>query len=282
MDNNQSMPEPVTAPSPYPNPSPVHRFPLILLLLLSVLAGTGTYFLGKYVSTPPKTSSGPFPSPIPTIIPSSILPSDQSKLLTTEPNSKVIMATGTFFKNGTVTLGEWYILPEGEQSTIQPGPYMFEYQNKSGAVIYKKDFDVSFTLMGTDVSEAPFIFTIPFVSGVTKIVIKKNNYPLVEKNFSPNPPSVTIIAPNGREQISGQTAVRWSGNDADNDNLTYTLLYSDDDGKTWGPITGNLKDTFYDWNLSNLPPGNLYLIKIVVTDGINTNQAVSASTFSIQ
>jgi hypothetical protein len=172
--------------------------------------------------------------------------------------NQVILAVGTFYINGNVTLDDWYILPEGELSVLASGPYSFEYQDASGGVLYQQSFDVSFNLMGTTLTESPFVFTIPYVAGTAKIVVKQNDVPKAQKVVSSNAPTVTVTLPNGGEQFSGQAMLQWSGSDADGDALSYAVLSSPDNGATWETIVTDLTTTSDTWDLSHLPTGAQY------------------------
>jgi hypothetical protein len=216
---------------------------------------------------------------------------DYSKLLndhkTTAPlvaprsATQAILAVGTFDISSSVTLNNWYVLPEAELSVLPSGPYTFEYQDAGGGVLYQQSFDVSFDLMGTTLTESPFVFTIPYVAGTTKIVVKQNNVPKAQKVVTSNAPTVTVISPNGGERLSRQATITWSGSDADGDALSYAVLFSQDNGATWQPIAANVTSTSYAWDVSGLASGTQYLIKVVATDGINTGQDTSDAPFTI-
>ena len=65
------------------------------------------------------------------------------------------------------------------------------------------------------------------------------------------------------------------------DSLTYTVLISADGGVNWEPIIGDLTYTSKTIQVQNLPEGNLYVIKVIATDGFNTSKDQSDGTFSI-
>jgi hypothetical protein len=194
---------------------------------------------------------------------------------------QAILVSG-IFDSGAVALDNWYILPEAALSTLFPGPYAFEYQNATGAVLHQESFDISYTFAGVTLTQAPFVFTIPYIPGTAKIIVKHNGIALAQKIVSPHAPKVTLIEPNGGERLSGQTTIRWSGSDTDGDPLSYVILFSPDNGLTWEPIAIDLTITSYVWDIPQLPAGNNYRIKLIVTDGINTGQDTSDAPFTIQ
>lgn len=55
------------------------------------------------------------------------------------------------------------------------------------------------------------------------------------------PPTVAINQPIGGDSLSGTVDLKWTGSDPAKDTLSYTVLYSDDGGKTWNPIKKSLQ-----------------------------------------
>ncbi|MBI4786749.1 MAG: PD40 domain-containing protein [Chloroflexi bacterium] len=217
---------------------------------------------------------------------------DYAKLLndqrTTVPvrrpaNNQAILAVGTFYGAGAVTLDNWYVLSDAKLTPLATGPYTFEYQDAGGGVLDQINFGVSFTVEGssTPLTEAPFVFTIPYVAGTRKIVVKYNGTPQAEKLVSANAPTVTVTAPNGGETLNNQTTVQWTGSDVDGGPLYYAVLYSADNGANWETLAADLTATNYAWNLSGLPVGSQYRVKVLATDGFNTGDDVSNASFAI-
>ena len=196
-------------------------------------------------------------------------------------SSKTILVAGTIDITDTVTLENWYILSEAEQNSLIPGPYSFVYLDENDSILHELSFDVIFKVEGINIHTTPFAYKIPYVEGTTKIVIKKNDIALADKEISPNAPNVILLSPNGNEILYGKRIITWLGDDADGDTLFYTIFVSPDNGVTWEPIAGNIITTNYLWDVSTLPKGSQYKIKIIATDGINVGQDSSNNSFSI-
>jgi hypothetical protein len=197
-------------------------------------------------------------------------------------STQAILVLGTLDVTGTMTLDNWYMLPEADVTPVPPGPYSFEYQDAGGGVLHQQSFDLSFRLGFFDTTEAGFAFSIPYVPGAARIVIKENGVPLAQRDISFNSPTVSVVAPNGGEQIIDQTTIRWSGHDDDGDALTYAILVSRDNGVNWEAVDANLTETSYVWDVSALPAGTHYRIKVVATDSVNTGQDLSDASFTIR
>ena len=192
-----------------------------------------------------------------------------------------ILVAGAFDISGTATLDTWYVLSETELDTLSPGPYSFEYQDANGAILYQQSFAITYTLWGETFEQIPFVSTIPYIPNTEKIVVKYNNVPLAEKIVSPNAPTVTVISPNGGEQLSGQVEISWTGTDADGDTLAYVVQLTLNNGASWTTLAAGIADTSHMLDVSQLPPGTQYRIKVIASDGFNTSQDVSDAPFTV-
>ena len=80
-------------------------------------------------------------------------------------------------------------------------------------------------------------------------------------------PIVIVLSPNGGETLFGIVPITWTATDLQNEPLTITIQYSNDNGATWNTIVSNIPNTGnYLWNTAGLPQGNQYLIKVIATD----------------
>nr|QNO54848.1 hypothetical protein PAHOCELH_00009 [Methanosarcinales archaeon ANME-1 ERB7] len=103
-----------------------------------------------------------------------------------------------------------------------------------------------------------------------------------------NPPSVTVLYPNGGESIQIGTQVQVSAHATDGSAVTgVTFYYSND--SNWNSIgagtrvPGTAKAGIWNitWNTNGLTSGLNYLIKAVASDGTPTGEDPSDSTFSL-
>jgi len=209
-----------------------------------------------------------------------------------------VLLGGWIFLNGTVKLDQnWYRIPEGipdllpGQVAPQMGDYTIFLLNNVQQVLSQMSFNVSFTylfdLNGTLVKKkteaVPFLFNVPYVDGTSFIQIRNaTGHILQERVITANPPVVSVTFPNGGESLKIGTnyAITWESYDPDGDELNYLVAYSRDGGETWIPLANNLNETYYVWNTSNLVAGDKYLVKVIATDGINTGEDESNSTFT--
>ena len=129
-----------------------------------------------------------------------------------------------------------------------------------------------------------FHVNVPYVEGTASIQMKDPNGTVLGSiAVSPNSPEVNVLYPNGGEifPIGSEVKSCWQGQDKDGDDLTYLLAYSKNGGSDWIPIASDLKETCHTWTTKGLPPGDQYMVKVIATDGVNTEEDRSNKTFSL-
>jgi hypothetical protein len=77
----------------------------------------------------------------------------------------------------------------------------------------------------------------------------------------------------------GPFDVTWTGSDLDGDALTYTVLYSNDNGINWQTLATGLEASTLSLNTDQLPGGS-GMIRVLVSDGLLSGQATS-EVFSV-
>jgi parallel beta-helix repeat protein len=97
------------------------------------------------------------------------------------------------------------------------------------------------------------------------------------------PPIVELKYPNGGESVNISITITWAASDDFDDDLDIDIEYSDDSGGNWYMVAPNQPNTgSYDWDISALPAGTEYLVRITATDnaGFSTNDT-SDDVFAI-
>lgn len=96
------------------------------------------------------------------------------------------------------------------------------------------------------------------------------------------PPTVRLVWPNESVRLVDRTAILYQASDRDRDTLTVSLYYSDNGGQTWLPLAEGLENTgYYLWQVSFLPPGAQYRVRVVASDGLATMADESDGVFAI-
>ncbi len=93
----------------------------------------------------------------------------------------------------------------------------------------------------------------------------------------------TVLTPNGGESIFGNYDITWS--DAVESwglPVTYDIYYSLDAGETWSELTDSIEDNSFVWDISGIPDGNQYLIRVVARSASGlVSEDVSDLVFTI-
>jgi hypothetical protein len=106
--------------------------------------------------------------------------------------------------------------------------------------------------------------------------LKHENIEIAEKVVSYNKPKITLTYPNKGEIFKkGETInIKWNAMDEDGDTLYYSIFYSLN-GENFLPLTFNLLNSTYAWTPSEELVEERLFIKVIVSDGVNTNEDVS-------
>jgi len=104
--------------------------------------------------------------------------------------------------------------------------------------------------------------------------------------YEPDPPSVTVVFPNGGESLSGGVRIEWASQDPDpgeTELLAVTVEVSADAGMSWTKLfmprnnTGSL-----GWDVDPMEYGDDYLVRVTVIDTSGLSDSdVSDSVFSV-
>ena len=130
---------------------------------------------------------------------------------------------------------------------------------------------------------APFAFAVPYPDGVNRVELTdRDNNVLQTRVASASPPTVTVGFPSaGGLTLDGLQTLQWTGGDADGDSLSYSVLYSADNGVSWFGIGSDISGTSYEADFDTMPGSSSALIKVLVTDGFLTASDVSDQPFSV-
>lgn len=209
-----------------------------------------------------------------------------SRLLLNSQDPELIYVSGIVFINDTVKIGPWMRLPSGvpDIPLNANGNYTLRFLDNTGSIIAQTGFNVTFEQFGQPSEFASFSLTVPYVQGSSQVQVVHDGSPIATKTVSQHPPTTQMISPNGGEVfVAGENVtINWNASDLDGDNMTFVVAYSADGGQNWVPLAADLNQTGYIWNNSYLHKGSSYLVKIIATDGVNTGEDVSNSTFTIK
>ena len=163
--------------------------------------------------------------------------------------------------------GEWRIALYSGTNLLQ-----------SSAFTPKADSDVE---QGQEF-DSSVVEVVPWVAGTNRIAILHNGNTMASRTVSAHAPVITVITPNGGENLTGPTApVRWSASDDDGDALVYSIQYSRDLGKSFETLAANYRSTEYLADVSALPGSKTALFRVIASDGVNTAEDRSNNVFTV-
>ncbi len=206
-----------------------------------------------------------------------------NSLATAQP---YFLTSGLVYTSDSATLDPtWVITSTNSLPALPIGTqYCLEAQSALGIVLASHCFDLTFidyeSGEATDVDG--FTVMLPYSSDVARIVLKKGDRELAVQLVSANTPAVTVLYPNGGENwgASSTYTVTWTAHDIDGDSLTYSMLYSPD-GSNWLPVGAAFTQTHLAVNAAELAGGSKAKVRVLVTDGVNTNTDESDGPFTV-
>ncbi|MDX1981621.1 MAG: choice-of-anchor D domain-containing protein, partial [Bryobacteraceae bacterium] len=201
----------------------------------------------------------------------------QQDALEEGPSAPLLDVSGSFGRDDAVEFysisrreGAAPELPAGAQS-----PYVIEIQSGTSEVLFSAPMDVIVTFADRipATSRAGFRELIPLPAGAARVVIKKDGGVIGSRELSANAPSVGFVSPSAGTSLDGLVTIRWTGSDADNDPLSYSLLFSSDGGNIWAPLVMGTDATTYSWDTAAWPGGTNLMLRIAASDGVNSAEA---------
>jgi hypothetical protein len=196
-----------------------------------------------------------------------------------------VVVSGLVGEDDTGQLDSLVVL---ESSAEPPGTpsgseYCLAFFNVTDDRLATYCFDLSFTPVESSesVGVAPFAYALPYPAETTRVALLHDETMLDERTASPNAPELSLESPIGGESWDGIQTVAWAASDADGDDLTFAVFYSNDSGGTWAPAAADLAGTSYRLDTTSLPGGEEVLVRVLASDGFHT-ASVDSQPFSIQ
>ena len=211
--------------------------------------------------------------------------------IATERNLTLFVLGNLNINKSTVELKPFTLLPASlstSKMTLRPinGSFSIDLLGSNGNLLARYPFEPkNYTdrLSGED-QLASIAELVPYVPGVKQIAVSKDSKMLASRNVSANTPDIQLTSPKGGETFgpNENLTLKWNSSDADNDKLTYSLLYSIDDGRQWQTIITGINGSTYTVSLTDLPGSDRALFRVIASDGVNTAVFDSDRTFRVE
>jgi hypothetical protein len=219
----------------------------------------------------------------------------QTPSLELSPQAEVLFVNGVITPTeGTAIFDYSYRLDESminpskvyslQQELVAPNApaqeYALELVGPGGIVLLSQPFTP--TPPFEDDPAQVFVLTVPYDPNTEIIRLVEDSTVLHQVEVSPNPPQVTVLQPNGGENITDQVTIQWEASDPDEDTLLYTIEYSPDDGATWQVVQTNYHTTTLTLtDTLGLPASDQARVRVIAWDGVNTAADMSDAPFSV-
>ena len=159
------------------------------------------------------------------------------------------------------------------QDSQPDDPYAAQLLDGSGVVLTERTFSL---MEGSDLppeSDESFAVLAPYEPAAARFAITHEGEEIYSLDISPNAPTVTVDAVTGT--ITDTLTVSWSADDLDGDALTSAVYSSADGGETWDLMASGIEETQVELDTSFWPETEQGMMRVLVTDGVNTSQDVT-------
>ncbi|MCP4714224.1 MAG: Ig-like domain-containing protein, partial [Deltaproteobacteria bacterium] len=199
--------------------------------------------------------------------------------------AQVIAVAGEIVQDGgaeSATLDSVYVLDNVPiDNSAAGGDYALELQKTDGTILAAVAFSPVFETASDGKAYAPFLAGITYNADTGRVVIKKGATELGVVTRSSGSPTVDITSPSAGDVLSAAATLRWSASDPDGDSLTFTLLFSSDNGSSWDLLAQDLSANDYTLDTTLMTGSDGCHVKVIVNDGFNTAQMLSGR-FTVQ
>ena len=187
---------------------------------------------------------------------------------------------GTISENDKATAFESYLATPVLPSTEYPkgSDYTIAFLDSTGATLDEKPFIVSFQTphLPIPLLSTSFSIVCPFPKDTKSVEIRHSANVLIHLKKSDNAPAVSNVHVVKEEGSESNIIIEWQASDPDGDNdLTYSIAYSIDQGNAFMPIEGGIKKTKLTLSTVGLGGSNSALIKVTASDGFYTAESIS-------
>lgn len=196
-----------------------------------------------------------------------------------------LLISGAFYKTGGGQLQPTYHFTSSlplDDLTPTGNDGCLVLQNAAEQTLAEHCFALDFQdkETGAELAQIDFVAALPDPGNVSHILLQQATVPVATLTVSAHAPVITLTTPTSGDQWSGLQSIVWQASDEDGDALTYAVLYSPDQGATWLTLATSLTQTQSTVNSQELAGGNNALIRVMASDGFNT-QAVDSPPFQV-
>jgi hypothetical protein len=187
---------------------------------------------------------------------------------------------GSISRDGTATIFESFLsadLPHTDESADQS--YTLAFLDSGASTLAESPFQVSFDAEDVPIPLTKTTFSVvrPFPKDTASVEIRREGTVLATLKRTATVPTVANVKviTSVNLEIDKQIEVEWLGADPGDNNLSYAVSYSIDQGKSFRPIESGIKENRLTLLAYGLGGSKSTLIKVTATNGFQTSEAIS-------
>ena len=184
-----------------------------------------------------------------------------------------------------VTMDPCWSYEDADALTTKSGPYSIVAMDAAGVRLASNAINVTFDPVAPKgqpprhFDVAPFEVALPFPPNTAKLAVLFNGAVVKEIPVTANAPVMSNVAPEASGTVNGPITVTWSATDADNDKLSYEIVYNPDTANPeseWEVLARDVNERRYRIDFSTMAGGPHARLGIIATDVINASESESA------
>ncbi len=165
-----------------------------------------------------------------------------------------------------------------EANTPAPGgEFCLQFIDAVGTLLDEHCFALNFkhSESSADLDGQSFSRLVSVPVGTARVSFQRLGAELDFVAASQSAPTVQIQTPiaGDRWEDSSEQVIRWAGNDADDDTLRYSVLYSPDGGSNWRSLATGLDATEIRFDPSEIRGGSEVRFRVTGSDGFHRTEA---------
>lgn len=163
-------------------------------------------------------------------------------------------------------------LPAGTNDRLPGGPYQVRLYGTESELLHERDFGFIELSKQDTTTEGHVLLALPAPEELEEIALLYSGTQIFSQQPSETPPEVTLLSPAGGDSWprEGSQRFEWQANDADGDELSFNLQYSQDGGASWKSLTSNLRgETSFEVEAAAFPGGSTQF-RVLASDGLHT------------
>ncbi|RLA58414.1 MAG: hypothetical protein DRR04_10995 [Gammaproteobacteria bacterium] len=167
--------------------------------------------------------------------------------------------------------------------TSPSGDWQAQALSSGGAVLESTSFDPEAVQDWEGNESMMFVAALLANPSAVRVrILDADSQVVTEIEASANPPSVTILSPNGGETLAGDTTdLSWQAMDTDGDTLFHAVQFSEDGGTSWETLVSDHGETSITLINETLPATSQGLFRVITSDGFHQASDDSNAVFMV-